>query len=236
MLSWVTSLVHSYLTNLLAWAYTQVGTAGWFGNHLPQLSLPDAQILFAPCWFWARSMHNQVIRVHEFLGHFFSATARQLSYPPKVKEKKINPRSFFSILEPPWAQWQSVSLLAHTCIVQIVASNSFPSAKFMKSLILTKPSISPKCGIETAHPTLLILSRQHDSWRIPSHSTGSGLAKLTNINCLVYVIVELQREKAFVWGVLNFGMWRDSWEKEKFWCLLSSCMFMCSVVRIDSKK
>jgi len=29
-LNWVASLAHPCLTNLLMWAYTQVGTAGWF--------------------------------------------------------------------------------------------------------------------------------------------------------------------------------------------------------------
>ena len=35
MLNWVARLAHPCLTNLPAWAYTQVGTAGWFGKHSP---------------------------------------------------------------------------------------------------------------------------------------------------------------------------------------------------------
>jgi len=37
-------------------------------------------------------MHNQVIHVHEFLGHFFSATAQQLSYA------SLTPASLMTLL------------------------------------------------------------------------------------------------------------------------------------------
>ena len=37
------------------------------------------------------------------------------------------------------------------------ASKSFLPAKFVRSVILTKPSISPNCGVVNAPPTLLIL-------------------------------------------------------------------------------